>query len=306
MPSFPSSTVTIRQLRAFVAVAHEGSITRAAQRLYLTPSALSMLISALEGELAVRLFDRTTRKIALTEAGQELLPSIERVFENLESAFEGLRGFVDRRAHRFAVATSPLLASTLVPYLLASFKKRFPHVRVEILDLPVDNVAAAVRSGQAAFGICTSDMNAQDLSTTALCQDRLMLACPAGHALASLREVRWFDLCDEPLVLLRQGSGLRVLVEQGFAEIGETFKPAYEVAQVTTAIGLVQSGLGVSILPSFVLSCALPAKVVLVPLVDPVKKRGVVAICRAGQKLSESSEAFFAYSCHESKKMFSL
>jgi len=212
----------------------------------------------------------------------------------------------DRRAHRFAVATSPLLASTLVPYLLVSFKKRFPQVRVEILDLPVDNVAAPVRSGQAAFGICTSDLNAQDLSTTALCQDRLILACPAGHALASLREVRWFDLCDEPLVLLRQGSGLRVLVEQGFAEVGETFKPAYEVAQVTTAIGLVQAGLGISILASFVLSCALPANVVLVPLVDSVIKRGVIAISGAEQNLSESSEAFFAHSCRESRGMFSL
>src|SRR5688572_5365161 len=88
-PTQPAG-VTIRQLRAFIAVAQEGSITRAAQRLHLTPSALSMLISNLEGELAVRLFDRTTRKIALSEAGEELLPSIGRVFESLDAAFDGL------------------------------------------------------------------------------------------------------------------------------------------------------------------------------------------------------------------------
>ncbi|MES2050600.1 MAG: LysR family transcriptional regulator, partial [Pseudomonadota bacterium] len=176
--------VTMRQLRAFVAVAQDESITRAAQRLHLTPSALSMLISSLEGELAVRLFERTTRRIALTDAGLELLPSIKKVFENLDDAFDGLRQLSDRRSGRFAVATSPLLAATLLPPLLAGFRVRFPGIRVDLFDLPVDGIAQAVRSGQADFGVCTADTEMPGLVLTTLYQDRLMLACQSDHPLA--------------------------------------------------------------------------------------------------------------------------
>jgi DNA-binding transcriptional LysR family regulator len=298
-PSALPAGVTIRQLRAFVAVAQEGSITRAAQRLHLTPSALSMLISALEGELAVRLFDRTTRKIALSEAGADLLPSIKHVFDSLDLAFDGLRAFVDRRSHRFSIATSPLLAATLISKLLAGFKERFPAIKVDLLDLQVDDIADAVRAGHADFGICTADLHAKDLLSTVLYQDRLLLACPTGHALAAYREVRWANLCNEALVLLRPSGGLRALVEQGFGSIGETVQPAYEVAHVTTAIGLVQSGLGISILPSFALSSSLPVNVVAIPLVEPVMTRDIVALTVPKKSLSASSEAFLVHFRHE-------
>ena len=90
LPTRPNAA-TLRQLRAFVAVAQDGSITRAAQRLHLTPSALSMLVSGLESELGVRLFERTTRRLTLTDPGRELLPTVAAVFAQLDTAFEILR-----------------------------------------------------------------------------------------------------------------------------------------------------------------------------------------------------------------------
>ncbi|MFC6283655.1 MULTISPECIES: LysR family transcriptional regulator [Polaromonas] len=287
--------VTMRQLRAFVAVAQDESITRAAQRLHLTPSALSMLISSLEGELAVRLFERTTRRIALTDAGLELLPSIKKVFENLDDAFDGLRQLSDRRSGRFAVATSPLLAATLLPPLLAGFRVRFPGIRVDLFDLPVDGIAQAVRSGQADFGVCTADTEMPGLVLTTLYQDRLMLACQSDHPLADRREVRWAELAGEPLALLRHGSGLRSLVERGFAEIGEPVQPAFEVAHVTTAVGLVEAGLAVSILPSYALSSARSPGVVAVPLTAPVMERNIVALTDGQRQLSAPCEAFLTH-----------
>ncbi|WP_421954472.1 LysR substrate-binding domain-containing protein [Polaromonas sp.] len=287
--------VTMRQLRAFVAVAQDESITRAAQRLHLTPSALSMLISSLEGELAVRLFERTTRRIALTDAGLELLPSIKKVFENLDDAFDGLRQLSDRRSGRFAVATSPLLAATLLPPLLAGFRVRFPGIRVDLFDLPVDGIAQAVRSGQADFGVCTADTEMPGLVLTTLYQDRLMLACQSDHPLAERREVRWAELAGEPLALLRHGSGLRSLVERGFSEIGEPVQPAFEVAHVTTAVGLVEAGLAVSILPSYALSSARSPGVVAVPLTAPVMERNIVALTDGQRQLSAPCEAFLTH-----------
>ena len=287
--------VTLRQLRAFVAVAQDGSITRAAQRLHLTTSALSMLVSSLENELAVRLFERTTRRMALSEAGAELLPSIEKVFDNLDAAFDGLRQFADRRSGRFAVATSPLLAATLLPSLLASFAARFPGTKVDLLDLPVEGIAEAVRSGQADFGVCTADKDMPGLVATPLHQDRLMLACQASHPLAGRREVRWAELAAEPLVLMRQGSGLRNLVDGGFAAVGESVRPAFEVAHVSTAVGLVESGLGIAILPSYALHRTRAVDLVAVPMTAPAVERNIVALTAPQRRLSAPCEAFLAH-----------
>ncbi|MDB5893131.1 MAG: hypothetical protein JWQ88_662 [Rhodoferax sp.] len=287
--------VTLRQLRAFVAVAQDGSITRAAQRLHLTSSALSMLISSLEGELAVRLFERTTRRMALSDAGAELLPAVEKVFGNLDEAFDGLRQFADRRSGRFAVATSPLLAATLLPTLLASFKLRHPSVQINLFDLPPDGIAQAVRSGQADFGVCTADADVPDLVASVLYQDRLMLACPAKHPLAGRREVRWTELTGEPMVVLRHGSGLRTLVEQGFREVGEALHPAFEVSHVGTAVGLVEAGLGVAILPSYALHRTRVIDVVAVPMTAPVVYRNIVALTAPQRRLTAPCEDFLAH-----------
>lgn len=287
--------VTLRQLRAFVAVAQDASITRAAQRLHLTSSALSMLISSLEGELAVRLFDRTTRRMALSEAGAELLPSVEKVFGNLDDAFDGLRQFADRRSGRFAVATSPLLAATLLPSLLASFRQRHPDIQINLFDLPPDGIAQAVRSGQADFGVCTADADSPDLVASVLYQDRLLLACPASHPLATAREVRWTALAGEPLVVLRHGSGLRTLVEQGFAEVGEPLHPAFEVAHVGTAVGLVEAGLALAVLPSYALHRTRAVDVVGVPMTAPVIHRDIVALTAPQRRLTAPCEAFLAH-----------
>jgi DNA-binding transcriptional LysR family regulator len=287
--------VTLRQLRAFVAVAQEQSITRAAGRLHLTASALSMLVSSLEAELAVRLFERTTRRVVLTEEGQALLPSVQMVFKDLDQAFDGLRQLSARRRGRFAVATSPLLAATLLPQLLASFRLRFPDIAVDLLDLPVDGIAQAVREGRADFGVCTADQEVAGLLTTTLYQDRLMLACLADHPLAGRKEVRWSELVGEPLALLRPGSGLRSLAERGFAEIGEPVVPAFEVAHVSTAVGLVEAGLAVAILPSFALSRTRSPSVVAVPLTAPVMQRDIVALTDSQRELSGPCQAFLVH-----------
>ena len=86
-----SSNLSLRQLRAFLSVAEESSMARAATRLHLTPSALSMLVRGMEDDLGFRLFDRTTRSLVLTDAGQQLLPTVRQVFESLEQGIDSVR-----------------------------------------------------------------------------------------------------------------------------------------------------------------------------------------------------------------------
>ncbi|WP_159595462.1 LysR family transcriptional regulator [Hydrogenophaga sp. BPS33] len=290
-----TSAVTLRQLRAFNAVAEEGSVARAAQRLHLTASALSMLIGGLEAELGVRLFERTTRRMVLTDEGNKLLPAIEQVFRHLDGAITDLHEFVQQRSSRLRIAASPLLAATLLPQLMVLFRERFPAVRLTLRDLPVGAVAQAVRAGEADLGICTADVDTLDLQATVLHQDRLMLACLESHPLASRFEVRWSELVGETWVLMQPGSGLRNLAARGLAEMGEPVEAAFEVANVATAVGLVEAGLAVSALPRYALTRTRAVGIRAVPLIDPVVERDIVALNAPERPLTSAGEAFVAF-----------
>jgi LysR family transcriptional regulator, carnitine catabolism transcriptional activator len=280
-----SLNVTIRQLKAFTAIAQEQSITRAAEKLHLTPSAISMLIRSLESELAVRLFERTTRKLELTDNGKAFLPTAEKVFSLLNDAIENIRESEASRAGSFKVATSPLLASEVMPQVIASFKARFPSIEVSLIDVPVDAIADAVRQRHADFGICTApDQDSStliDLAIEPVYKDKLMLAVPKDHLFAK-----------ENLIMLKVGSGLRRLAEQGLAASKTSVKPAYEVGHVATAVGMVEAGLGLAPLPSYTLARSTTKTFTAVALADPPIERDIVMISHLQRPLSEASRAF--------------
>ena len=261
-----TSHLSLRQLRAFLAVAQESSMTRAATRLHLTPSALSMLVRSMEDDLGMRLFERTTRRVVLTDAGKLFLPTVEQVFLQLDSGIASLQQSQRLKASQLRVATSPLLASALFPKVIASFRAQHPQVAVVLMDTPIDSLPDLVR------------------------------VCHVDHPLAQARDVSWSSLVDEPLILMRHGSGLRSLVDKTIAKWCKRLQPAYEVSQVATALGLVAEGEGVSILPSYAISRAQAASQALsiatVPLVGPVVAREIVALMPAGAASSVAVDAF--------------
>jgi DNA-binding transcriptional LysR family regulator len=294
-----TSNLSLRQLRAFLSVAEEASMTRAASRLHLTPSALSMLVRSMEDELGFRLFDRTTRRLVLTDAGRQLLPTVRQVFAGLEQGIDAIHAAQQVKASRLVVASSPLLASALVPEVIASFRQQQPQVRVTLIDAPVESLPALVRAGDADIAVCTANSDVSDLTETRLYSDKLMLVCPVGHVMALRREVAWQDLWEEPLVLMRPGSGLRTLVDTAFARSGHRLAPVHEVSHVATALGLVAAGEGISILPSYAISRAQSSsqelQLVTVPLVDPVVRREIVALTRGADPLTAGCSGFISH-----------
>ncbi len=291
-----TSHLSLRQLRAFLAVAQESSMTRAATRLHLTPSALSMLVRSLEDDLGMRLFERTTRRVVLTDAGKQFLPTVEQVFIQLDSGIASIQESQRLKASQLRVAASPLLASALFPKVIASFRAQHPQVAVVLMDAPVDSLPDLVRRGDVDMAVCTAHSDVADLSSHLLYVDKLMLACHVDHPLAHAREVSWQSLVDEPLILMRHGSGLRSLVDKTIAKWCKHLQPAYEVSQVATALGLVAQGQGVSILPSYAISRAQVAaqalSVVTVALVEPVVAREIVALMPTGADASVAVDAF--------------
>jgi DNA-binding transcriptional LysR family regulator len=191
------------------------------------------------------------------------------------------------------------MAASFVPKAMAGFREIHPAVKIRLLDAPVDTLPDLVRTGAVDMVICTASDEISDLHQELLYVDRLMLVCHRDHVLAQSKEVSWEALINEPLVLMQQGSGLRTLADRALAKWSKNLTPAHEVSHVATALGLVEAGEGVSVLPSYAIARSQPTlntpNIVTIPIVSPVVKRRVVALARSSEALTKTAAAFIAY-----------
>ncbi|HUN90662.1 MAG TPA: LysR family transcriptional regulator [Burkholderiaceae bacterium] len=286
--------VTLRQIEAFVAVAQHGQFSVGAQRLHVSPSALSMLIRQLEEQIGARLFDRHTRFVRLTDIGAEFLPAASKVIADLEVAITHSRDRSSLRRGRVAVATSTVMASTLVPWVIRRFALANPGIEVVLKDVAEQEIRRLVRVGDVDLGVGTamSDDGDADFAVEPLLEDRLVALVPPDHALAQKRSVTWRDLAGQPFVALGSGSPLRSIVDRAFASIGAGVTPAYEVSFSSTVISLVANGMGVSALPLNARQLTSKVRVAVRPLVRPVMPRRVCVFRRRDIGLSPAAEAF--------------
>ena len=284
--------VTLRQWQAFVAVADAGNFTRAAQRMRVAQSAISVLVRDLEDDLGIRLFDRTTRRVELTDAGIEFRGNAEKLIADLDHAIRHTHDLVERRRGRITVAAPPFLATALLPTVMAAFYRDFPGVRIVLMDARTDQILARVKSGEADIGVGTFSDEEDGLIRTPLGQDKLMLFCHSTHALAGQRRPKWSDLKALPLITLTRESTIRSLVDRGFEAAGLSAVPAYEVSQITTALALVEADLGVSVLPTYSLVASRHLQVASHTLSHPVIARDIVVIARDGHSLPPATGEF--------------
>ncbi len=284
--------VTVKHLRAFLAVAELSSFRRAADRLRVSQPALSAMIRDLEREVGLRLFDRTTRRVEISLAGREFLPSAAKMVGDLDAALQGLHDIAARVRGHVAVACSPLLASVMLPRIVERHVRKHPGIRISIIDARTDQIVDKVRSGEADLGIGTFSEGEPGINRERLMTDTLMLFASRSAAVARRRSVRWPDIATEPLIAMTRESGLRALVEMGFGSLGRPARPAYEVAQVTTAVALVEAGLGIAVLPAIAWAFARDRQVVVRPLLDPRISRDISIIRAAGRASTPAAEGF--------------
>lgn len=284
--------ITLRQLEAFVAVADTRNFTRAAQRLHTAQSAISLLVKELEADLGVRLLDRTTRHVELTAPGREFRSYAEKLIADLDHAVRHTHELVERKRGRIAVAAPPYLATILLPRVIAEFQEEFPGVQIVLIDARTDQIIAQILAGEADIGVGTFREDADGISRTLLARDDLMAFSPAKHPFAALRRPVWTDLADYPAIMLTRESGIRALVEDGFRSASLPIKPVYEVAQITTALALVEAGLGVSVLPTYALASCRNRRITARVINDPAMSRDVEVISCLGRTPPPATSEF--------------
>jgi DNA-binding transcriptional LysR family regulator len=180
----------------------------------------------------------------------------------------------------------------LLPTAIADYKRTLPGIDVRLIDTQTDQIVDKVRSGEADCGVGTFAEDESGLKRQMLIRDALMVFCNRRSPLSDARQVAWRALADHPLIAMTRDSSIRSLAERSFEAAGQTLRPAFEVSQMTTAVMLVEAGLGVAVLPTYVWSFARDHKVISKPLVEPHVSRDISMIHAAGRSLSPAAESF--------------
>lgn len=283
----------LNDLVAFRALADLGSFRKAADAVHLSQPAYSRRIEKLERALGVRLIERTTRRVALTAAGREFERKVRVLLDDLDNALLGIRGDPGTRGDRVTLACIPSAMQYYASEVLRRYRESHPRVQVIVLDTKANEVLQAVSQGEADFGLTFLDANEGDVEFTPLVDERFVLACRRDHPLAGARQVRWAQLGDWAFIAVARTSGNRLIIDRALAGTAVRPQVAYEVQTGTTALSLVEAGLGVSAMPEMAIAGREHPVLVGVPLVEPEISRTLGLIHRRGRALSASAQHLF-------------
>lgn len=269
----------MRQLRAFTTIARVGSFTRAAEELHMTQPGLSGMVRDMELQLDCRLFERTTRLVALTPHGQSFLPVATRVLAELDMAASSLGELSSVERRRLVVGATPVIASSVIPEACQLFARKHPGVQVVVQDLDRAAVHASVQSGalDAGFGVFLDA--ASGIRRTPIFPVSLVLASVAGGPRIA---VRWSELKQTPLLGLPPANPIQKLVEGHLREAGVEQRALQVFSQLHTVLSMVEAGAGCAVLPSFVSAVAHRYRVSLRPLARPKVRMDFYEITRSG------------------------
>jgi len=283
---------TLRQLRTFVAVAQHGSFSLAGQAIGLSQSAVSHSIKELEAEMGVRLLDRTTREVLLSEAGQQLATRLERLLEELNTTLLDVRSYGEQRSGTVRVAASQTPSAHLMPQCLASSQLRYPDIRVILHDRVQQWVLQSVRNAEVDFGIVIGPLQDADFDSEEILQEPFLLLCHQDDALAQVPQAQWSMLAGRAMVLQDYASGSRLLVDAALQRLALNVQVVQEIGHPATLYPMVEAGIGISILPA--LALPLPSgRKLTVRRLYPEINRSLMLIKRKNRSLTPAAEAIW-------------
>lgn len=279
----------LNQLRNFVAVAREGSITRAAATLFLAQPTLSIRIRKLEQQLGTPLFERLARRVVLTAAGEAFLEHAERALAEVERGRQRVEEVAHGRRGRVAVGVLPSVGARVLPAVLAAFRAEHPAITVHLVEHDVSReFEELVQAGELDLAITRMPVTLTGLGSRTLVREPILLLVPPNHRLRGRPSVRLADLADDDFVCMRSGYGLRELADQLCAAAGFTPRVVMETGQLAIVHGMIDSGLGVALLPRLAAGGADGAIVVS----DPPARRELGVVWRRSAVDSPPVAAF--------------
>jgi LysR family transcriptional regulator, transcription activator of glutamate synthase operon len=279
-------------LRVFLAVARLGHLGRASETLHQDQSTVSRKIARMEQDLGVALFERVGRSIRLTPAGERFIPRAERLLHDLREAVADAAGAASPESGEVRIRFLHTVGARWLPERIARFLEDHPGIRFTLREGVATEVVAGVLDGDFDLGILgPPPTGSKDLEIVPLFRERVAVVVPVHHALVGRTSCSLHDLAEEPLILPRSRGGLRKVVDDAFSREGITERVAYEGDDFTIIQGLVEAGLGVTLMP---MPLPVPStKVAVIPLRQPAIAR-TMALCHDRRRTLPPAAAAFA------------
>lgn len=250
--------MNIDELQAFLAVANQGSFSRAAETLFITQPAVSKRIAALEQALNARLFDRIGHRIELTEAGRALQQHAGHILSAIEDSRRAIANLGGKIGGRLSLATSHHVGLHRLPPVLRSFTRAYPEVQLDLKFMDSEAACRAVEHGELELAIVTlPDPRHSTLELLPLWEDTLSLVTATDHPLRRKKQITLAELCQYPAILPAHGTFTRELIEQRFAAQARSLHVVLETNYLETIKMMVSIGLGWSFLPETMLDRSL-------------------------------------------------
>ena len=279
--------INFKLLGVFLSVAENASFRKAADQTHRSMPAVSMQIKQLEEQVGVALFQRTTRKVSLTDEGEKLLISARKALAELEIGLLQIQHSIDLQHGRLSFACVPTVASTRLPLVLTTFAKKHPGITVHVRELANLELLDCVRRREVDFGIGPMPENRGELDFSPIFVDEYCAMLPKGYQDKGRAGISLRELCTLPLLMLSDASTFRGHLEKALSANGLEAKSNYEFAHVNTLIAMAEAGLGVALLPRISVPRKTPLKVVRV--VNPSLSRTISISTIRGHTLSPSA-----------------
>jgi DNA-binding transcriptional LysR family regulator len=284
--------ITSRQLKAFLLTARHQSFSRAAERLFITQSGMSVLVRELEDQLGFRLFERTTRRVTLTEHGSKFLPIADRSLLDLESAAANIGRSASAADRHLSLGALPLIAGKLLPAAIGEYAKRDPELHISLHDGDRAKLIAMVAAGTLDVCIGCFLQPVTGVRRTPVYRFSLMLVEPAARAGEAAVPMPWSEVGERPLLAQPAEHPVQQVIDLHLQSIGRRGAPQMVFNYFETQIAMVEAGAGSAVLPTFAVPACLERRVAMRPLTGPVVPVELSQLVNRGKKLPAAAEAF--------------
>jgi DNA-binding transcriptional LysR family regulator len=283
----------VRDLQIFLSVAKHLNYTRAAEEINLSQPSVSVRMRQLERDLGSKLFEQLGKKIALTEAGQLLIPFATRVIATMSDArhaIDELEG-LERGLLRIGASTTP--GMYLIPRTIAHFKRRFPKIEVHLAVKDTRQIEDGIIRNEFDFGFVGGHLAGDEVDVLPWITDEIILILPLGHRLTKKRSVTTEDLSSEKFIFRERGSATRAVVATHLRKLRINPEAVMEIENPESVKKAVQNGLGIAFISAFAAETDLKAKTLVAIEIRNLKiRRELKIVYRKDKHLSRAAQTF--------------
>jgi DNA-binding transcriptional LysR family regulator len=285
----------IRQLHYFLEVAREGSFSKASQNLHLSQPTLSKMVKTMEEELDVLLFNRSTRWIELTDAGELVLNHAQMIMKSIDNLNSAIAELKNIKQGKLKIGLPPLIGASFFPKIIGEFHNLYPNIDIQLLEYGGKMVEKGLLEGSIDLGVVVLPVNEEHFEVVSIVERELVLIVNSSHPLAEKSHVGFHDLRNEPFILYNKGYSLHDRVRDACIRYGFEPMVANESAHWLFISEMVAANFGISLLPETICDKLDPQKITAVRLNEQKVEWNLAIVWRKHHYLSFAAKEWVRF-----------